>query len=347
MMADMGDSEQERHVVTCGCASEMRRVCDLCAGAGAMVAACSMICLDRHLANEHGANGARASSETRARQYLGSVNRRLAGSWQHYQDHRWHVMELALAAETVPAAAASQGDIAIFGAGNGSDLDMVRLADAFREIHLVDLDAEALERARQDLPAAVRDRVIPHAPVDLSGFMSHLDDWGESFPDDATLGRAAFDASRAIVAGLGHAFDVVLSTGVLSQLIVPFHRAWITSQINWQRLDAAVTALHLATLLSSTRSGGRGVLAFDVLSSKDAPSLSALASRGATDLETAVETELTAANITLHPHPTALLEQLQFPGMASMVREPRLTAPWLWTLGDAVQLVYGLQFRRP
>jgi hypothetical protein len=32
--------------------------------------------------------------------------------------------------------------------------------------------------------------------------------------------------------------------------------------------------------------------------------------------------------------------------MASMVQEPRLTCPWLWDLGDALQLVYGLQFRR-
>jgi hypothetical protein len=326
----------------------MRRVCDLCAGAGAMVVACSLTCLDRHLADKHGDDGARAGSETRARQYLGGVNRRLAGSWQHYQNHRRQVMALALAAETVPAAAtASAGDIAIFGAGNGSDLDLPRLADTFREIHLVDLDGEALERARQDLPAAVRERVIPHPPVDLSGFMSHLDEWGESFPDDATLGRVAFASSRAIVAGLGRGFDVVLSTGVLSQLIVPFHRAWITSQLNWRRLDAAITALHLATLVGSTRSGGRGVLAFDVLSSKDAPTLSALASRGATQLEAAVDTEVAAGNITLQLHPTALLKQLQFPGMASMVREPRLTAPWLWNLGDAVQLVYGLLFRRP
>jgi hypothetical protein len=348
MMADMGNSDQQRQVVTCGCASEMRRVCDLCAGAGAMVVACSLTCLDRHLANEHGGDeGARASSEARARQYLGGVNRRLAGSWQRYQDHRGQVMALVLTAETVPAAAVSAGDIAIFGAGNGSDLDVPRLADTFREIHLVDLDGEALERARQDLPAAVRERVILHEPVDLSGFMSHLDEWGESFPDDATLGRVAFDSSRAIVAGLGRGFDVVLSTGVLSQLIVPFHRAWITSKLNWQRMDAAITALHLATLVGSTRSGGRGVLAFDVLSSKDAPALSALASRGTTELGAAVDMEVAAGSITLQPHPTTLLKQLQFPGMASMVREPRLTAPWLWNLGDAVQLVYGLLFRRP
>jgi hypothetical protein len=254
---------------------------------------------------------------------------------------------MALALAETEAVASPARDIAIFGAGNGTDLDLPRLADAFREIHLVDLDGEALERARQDLRAPARQRVILHAPVDLSGFMGHLDAWGESFPDDATLGATASASARAIMAGLGRDFDVVLSTGVLSQLIVSFHRAWITSKLNWQRLDAAIIAVHLATLVGSMRSGGRGVLAFDVLSSKAAPLLSAMVGRGAAELEAAVGAEVAAGNITLQPHPTTLLAQLQFPGMASMVQEPRLTAPWSWNVGDAVQLVYGLLFRRP
>jgi hypothetical protein len=345
IMASTGDSGQKLEVTTCGCASEMRRVCDLCDGASGRFVACSLTCLDRHLTEQH--DRARENSETRARQFLGRVNLRLADSRQRYHEHRTQVMALALA-ETAPTAdPAPAGDIAIFGAGNGTDLDLPRLANTFREIHLVDLDGEALERARQDLPAAVRERVIPHAPVDLSGFMSHLDEWGDASPDDATLGQTAFASARAIMDGLGRGFDVVLSTGVLSQLIVPFHRAWITSQLNWERLDAAIIAVHLATLVGSTRSGGRGVLAFDVLSSKDAPALSALVNRGAAELEAAVDTEVAAGNMILQPHPMTLLQQLQFPGMASMVREPQLTAPWLWNLGDGVQLVYGLQFRRP
>jgi hypothetical protein len=313
-----------------------------------MFVACSSSCLDRHLADQHGdQDGARASSEARAHRYLGGVNRRLAGSWQRYEQHRAQVMALALATEMAPAAARSAGDIVILGAGNGSDLDLPRLADTFHEIHVVDLDGEALERMRQDLPAPVRQRVVPHAPVDLSGFMDRLDVWGESFPDDATLGQAASAAARTIHARLGREFDVVLSTGVLSQLIVPFRRAWITSGLNWQRLDAAITAVHLATLVRSTRSGGRAALAFDVLSSNDTPALSALVNRGAAELAATVDAEVAAGSIFLQPHPTTLLQQLQFPGMAPMVREPRLTAPWLWNLGDALQLVYGLSFRRP
>ena len=314
MLAASAKSEQQRRVITCGCASDLRRVCDLCVGSGTMVVACSQACLDRHLADKHRDDArARESTESRARLQLAGLNRRLAGSRERYQQHRERVMALALAEETTAGAAA--GEIVIFGAGNGSDLDLPRLADSFREIHLVDLDAEALERAREELPLALRARVIPHAPTDLSGFMSHLDEWGDGFPDDATLGRTAFAAARAIVAGLGRDFDVVLSTGVLSQLIVPFHRAWLASGASWERLDAAIVAVHLATLVLSTRAGGRGVLAFDVPSSQD-------------------------------PRPMALLGQLKLPGMASMVQAPELTSPWSWDLGDRVQLVYGLTFGR-
>jgi hypothetical protein len=281
-----------------------------------MVAACSQACLDHHLADKHGDEAcARDSSETRARLCLAGLNRRLAGSRERYQEHREQVMALALAGGTTPVAAGPARNIVIFGAGNGSDLDLPRMADTFREIHLVDLDGEALERARQELPMAVRARIILHAPVDLSGFMSRLDEWGDSFPDDVTLGRTAFAAARAIVAALGRDFDVVLSTGALSQLIVPFHRAWLASRASWERFDAAIVAVHLATLVLSTRAGGRGVMAFDVPSLED-------------------------------PRPSTLLSQLELTGMASMVQEPRLTSPWSWDLGGAVQLVYGLTFRR-
>jgi hypothetical protein len=305
-----------------------------------------LTCLNRHLADKHRDDAsASESTEARARLYLGDVNRRLVGSRQRYQGHRQQVMALALGA--APAAAAPAGDIVIFGAGNGSDLDLPLLAGTFREIHLVDLDGEALERARQELPPALRTRVVPHAPVDLSGFMSYLDDWGESLPDDATLNQTAFSAARAIVAALGRDFDVVLSTGALSQLIVPFHRAWLTTRTNWERLDAAIVAVHLATLVLSACPGGRGAMAFDVLSSNDAPALLALAGRGGAALEAAIDARLLPGSDRLHPQPMTLLGQLQFPGMASMVRQAQLTSPWLWNLGEALQLVYGLQFRRP
>jgi hypothetical protein len=94
------DPGQDVQVATCGCAAEIHRVCDLCVPAGGMFVACSLICLDRHLADKHGsAAGARAGTEARAHQYLGAVNRQLAGSWQRYQEHRGQVMALVLAGQ--------------------------------------------------------------------------------------------------------------------------------------------------------------------------------------------------------------------------------------------------------
>ena len=77
------ESGRQLGVATCGCTSVMRRVCDLCEGSSGTFVACSLTCLDRHLANQHGGEeGAGESSETRAHQYLRRVNRRLADSWQ-------------------------------------------------------------------------------------------------------------------------------------------------------------------------------------------------------------------------------------------------------------------------
>ena len=49
-MPGTGDSGQQLGVATCGCASEMRRVCDLCDGPSRRFVACSLTCLNRHLA---------------------------------------------------------------------------------------------------------------------------------------------------------------------------------------------------------------------------------------------------------------------------------------------------------
>jgi len=340
----MEDAGQNVRVETCGCSSELRRLCDQCDVAQGTFAACSLVCLNKHLAAAHALQEP-FDSAARFADYLKHVNRQRAGTWERYQEHRERVMAL------VTTAGAGGGDIAIFGAGNGSDLDLEQLASVFREIHLVDMDGEALERARQALPSSTRNKVVLHAPVDLSGFTSRLDEWGENFPDDATLGQAAVTAAWDIVGFVmqkrENAFDVVLSAGVLSQLTIPFLRACLTTQANWGRLSGAATVLHLVTLSESLRSGGVGVLVVDVLSTKTAPGLSALVGRGRDELAAYIAREAAAGAIALQPDPGTLLKQMQSPGLAALMQDPSLTAPWLWNLGDAIQLVYGLQFLRP
>ena len=65
----------------------------------------------------------------------------------HFEDFRGHRQQLtALILQTAPAA--PSGRLCVLGAGNAYDLELEALLAAFAEVHLVDIDAHALARAR-------------------------------------------------------------------------------------------------------------------------------------------------------------------------------------------------------
>jgi hypothetical protein len=328
---------------TCGHASDPRRICDLCLDAGLVgqpFLACSLACLTAHLAHAHGASDGPRATPARALDYQGRVNGNVAQNREWYAGHRAQVT-------TIVGAPGRGGDLCVLGAGNGSDLDLAALAERFASLHLVDIDGEALERCRAGAPATLRERLVLHPGVDLSGFAQRLDEWGEAFPSEADLGRAAQPAIHGILneilGQLGRSFDVVVSTCVLSQLAVPYHRAWILPASDWANLHAAVTAVHLMTLAGATKPGGTGILIFDVLSSKDAPALRTLDGAPLEDVA-AFAARHAAEGGPVDPDPADLLARLT--SMDRLFEAPRLLAPWAWNIGAETQLVYALVFRR-
>jgi len=337
-MEDVSPGDREPAGDTCGCAAPSRRVCDVCRTPRYVFVACSFRCLRTHLIEAHG-GALPVETAARARDFQKRMNLHPPGVWDRYASHRQQLMSL------VPTPSAP-GDVCVFGAGSCSDIDLEQLSRTFGQIHLVDLDGEALERARERQSAKLRERVVLHGDVDLSGFLDRLDEWGDAFPSDEELGRLAVAAAHAIVRDLGRAFDVTVSSCVLSQLTQPFQSTWVMSEMGWGTLDAAVTAVHLATLAGATRSGGRGFIAFDVLSSDEAPALFDLEGQPPDALPSFVARELNASSFVLQPDPDNLLLQLQSPGLGSLFASPRLTQPWLWDIRDGIQLVYGLMFER-
>jgi hypothetical protein len=316
----------------CGHEVDPRRVCDVCDGA---FLACSRACLEAHVREAHA--GEAVDSRERALSYLQRVNANVAGDRQTFAAHRARLMALL-------EAAARGGSLCVLGGGNGSDLDLPALARAFDEIHLVDLDGAALDRCVAALPAKARARVTTHPGVDLTGFLDHLDDWGDAFPATPQLGQAAVAAIQGLLARLGRRFDAVVSTCALSQLAVPYHRAWVLPAAAWAQLHDATTAVHLSTLAGAVEPGGTGVLVFDVLTSRKEPQLRALEGAGQDALDAFLgERGLADAD----PDPETLLRRLRSPGLERLVESPRLTKPWLWDIGAESQLVYGLLFRRP
>jgi hypothetical protein len=186
--------------------------------------------------------------------------------------------------------------------------------------------------------------LILRGDVDLSGFISEIDAWGEVFPEPDALGRAAVLAAGRLSAELGK-FDVTLSTCVLSQLGLPFRRAWVASRTTWGHLMSAITSVHLATLAGTTLR--ESILVCDVATSQRAAGLDDYGHASASELERFVKEQVQAGALALHPDPYSLAAWLAAPGLLRLVAEPRVSPPWLWDLGDVRQLVYALTFRHP
>ena len=314
-------------------------MCDVCEADGHNFLACSLECLNRHLSEVHGEPAPHVSAE-RARGYARELNRRFPDSWESYAGHRKRVTELI---GELPRGA----ELCVFGAGNCNDLELEQLASWFSEIHLLDLDGEALERSRDRQSAVVKAQLVLHPDVDCSGMLAHLDDWGERFPDRNQLAESAVAAAQDIVRGLRRNFPAVVSTCVLSQLALPFQRAWITSRSNWGDLLSTINAVHLATLAGSTSPGGRGLIVFDTSSSKDTPALAEQRGRSTEELEEFVSEARAAGGLGLRPDPRDLLRQLSAPGLRALVGGAELGSPWLWHLGSDTQLVYSVGFGHP
>jgi hypothetical protein len=323
---------------TCGHGLPPRRVCDVCKTSGHAFMACSNRCLRIHQEMSHEPD-LPVDTASRVRRALAEKHRRSADLSALYAHHRERVMA------SIPAEPAG-GTLCVLGAGKCDDLDLPRLAHRFTAIHLVDLDGEALEGARDRQPTNVRDAIVLHGGVDLSGLLGRLDEWGEAFPDDDALHEAVFGAPAAVVDRLGGPFDVTLSTCVLSQLVLPFQNAWAMSEDTWAKLTAAAVAVHVGVLTRATASRGAASLVFDVLSCGSTSELGAFRDRPSEELAVKVEDQVRSGAVALQPDPTTLLSLIGNSGIAAPPG-PSLSGPWLWDIGPTLQLVYALGFRRP
>jgi hypothetical protein len=267
-------------------------------------------------------------------------NRKSASLWDDFTGHRDKVTSLLHAA--------GGESLAVLGAGNCNDLDLVALAPRFEAIHLVDLDRDAVTRARSRLPGPVAERIELHAPLDFSGVYDRLPAWRgrtlnptqlNDFPEQA-LARAL-----GTLAKLAGRVDTVMSACCLSQIM---HSCYLALGKHDQ-LEAIATALarvHVRLLLSLVRPGGQVVLVSDMVSTETFP----LEEMWGTQSPTALMGELErAGNFLSGTAPTFIRRLFTADPLAATLIDgaPVLSEPWLWRLGPELSfLVYGLTARR-
>lgn len=235
--------------------------------------------------------------------------------------------------------------LCVLGAGNCHDLDLPRLLEVFSEVHLVDLDAGALEAgvARQgvsDHPA-----VRLHGGVEVTGVWDRLSEFTpDAPPDEETLNALVADAWSFAGPDLPGSFGMVASHGLLSQLIEAVVRTVGENHPRFLEMLDTVRGRHLRLLAELTRPGGYGLLVTDIVSSETAPNLPTLSDEALPDtLKQMVE----ARNFFhgLNPFVLATLYQ-DDPRLAPEIQASQLLRPWRWHACGRVYAVTGIKFQR-
>jgi hypothetical protein len=258
-----------------------------------------------------------------------------------YREHRERMTRLVVDG----VAANSTRRVCVLGAGNAYDLDLATLSAHFTEVHLVDIDREALEGAKARQPEDIANKLVLHAPIDLTGFLGKLEAWGRMEVTEQEMLAHPAGTARGLAARIG-TFDLVVSACAITQMQLSV----LTSLGDGHRLFDAVrhtlALTHLHTLFELTVPGGRALLVTDVLSNQSYRYLDKL---GADANFMQILTDVIAAEKVIYVARPGLFHLLfrQDPVLQKAAKLSPPIAAWLWRNGPESRfLVYAMALDR-
>jgi hypothetical protein len=235
--------------------------------------------------------------------------------------------------------------LCVLGAGNAYDLELERLLTQFAEVHLVDIDADAVTRAAARVPAPLRTRLFVHAPIDLSGLFHDIERFARLQVTPEDLMRVPALGAKRIAAALPGPFEVVASTCLLTQLQLSL----LSLLGDQHRLFAALRELlsltHLRTLAQLSKSGGHALLFTDLCEAAVFPPGRP---RSDADLPELMNELVAAGHVVHSSHPGLLQHTLRGDPVLCRAFGPTAPSPpWLWQNGPERRfLVYELALLR-
>lgn len=258
--------------------------------------------------------------------------------WQRFAEHRQRVMQLIL-----PKGLPDGPRLCVLGAGNSNDLDLAALTAVFDEVHLVDLDGQALEQGVQRQQPSNPQRIHLHGDRDLTGILERLAEWDPAAPPDEDQIQQAIDTALAAPPPCEGGFTTVASVCLLSQLIHSVVAAIGSEHPRFVDVLSAVRLRHLRSLAELTAPGGLAVLITDVVSSD---TCSALVSVPPEQVAGLVRQSIDARNFFHGVNPAVIDHLLRSDlQLAAIVEAPEFMPPWRWDLGPRVYAVYAVQWR--
>jgi hypothetical protein len=269
-----------------------------------------------------------------------TMNRSTAGQWGIYRSHR-EMIERLLAPKDVTE---KQRSLCVLGAGNCNDLDLKWLTEVFAQVHLVDIDPDAVESARRRQGVEGSSAIKVHAPVDLTGVADLLSTWKMRPPEDQEVVRCIRQSGETPMPQLGP-FDVVLSPCVLTQLLNPLRQSIGRSHPRFYEALGAMRRRHLRLMASLLKERRKAVVLIDLISSEVYEELPRVPE---TDLSAFMERFTARGKSFVGLDPSAIRRAVEDDAELRTTFKPmRMTPPWLWHLSlRRTFLVYAFQLTR-
>ncbi len=278
-------------------------------------------------------------SWNKLRSHQAASNRSSQDQWEGFAGHRDRVSALL-------GAGGSGGStrLCVLGAGNANDLDLPALLKAHREIHLVDLDSEALARGVERQGLTDHPGLHCQGGIDVTAMFDNIATWtpGQPIEPEALAALADWPSDRVGIA-LPGPFDLVASTCLLTQLIHSVYQVIGENQSSFKVVVRALRVGHLRLLARLTAPGGAATLITDVVSSDIFPPLTAWPDAELAGLLPRLAVD---RNHIQGVHPSALLAALRDdPVLKAQVSGLETFQPWRWKLHAREFLVWGIRYR--
>lgn len=193
------------------------------------------------------------------------ANRASLKYFNDFAEHRRQHTNLILSSPT------KGGRICILGAGNCYDIDLQRIAEQFSEIHLVDIDQDAISGAKTRVIGAAAKKILLHAPVDISGVNKCLEDWRDLKVTPEVLLEFPELATTRLMNQLPGPFDCVVSSCLISQILLTYTNVMGERHPLLQAGLITLLVAHLRAMVTLTKPTGHALWLTDVSSNQIAP----------------------------------------------------------------------------
>lgn len=279
-------------------------------------------------------------SENRLTRLQQEHNRTSRPNWEESYEHRSHVSD-----ELCRGFSGDGQRICVLGAGNCNDLDLRQLRASFGEVHLVDLDEDALTagiaaQGMESDPAIVR-----HSGVDVTGMWDRLAELTPKEPATDAEIEAILDSVRTFqLEGLPGSFDMVGSICLLSQLVEGVLETVGEQHPRFLEVLQEVRRGHMRTMIDCISPGGYGLLVSDFVSSI---TLAGLAKVQPANLPNLLAQAIDSGNFFHGLNPFVLERDLkEQSALAERLEHVALQRPWRWPFGDRCYAVSAVKFKR-